>query len=215
MEDMEITPDEVTEEVDEVTEEPAPDPLAEERARIAERERELQKGFDEIARREREIQSRAPEPTPTDDDDEFDPEAMKVLERALAKTPYAQAVQNLYVETAEAELQRFAEKKGIDPDKLRDTIAEKRLLAGAGTSLAAVQSALKDAADILTAKTFDPEAERERIRAEEIQKLRDEGVRIEDVKPKRTEIGTGKADFFDEDLSPDERYRIALQKSQS
>jgi hypothetical protein len=211
-EEMETpTPEPVVE--TEVVEE-APDPLAEERAALKAREAELQKGFDKIAREKRELEA-ARAVAPADDDDEFDPEAMKVLEKALAKTPYAQSLQNLYVDMAETELQRYAEANKVDPDVLRDTIADSGLLAGGAPSLRGVQSAIKKAHKLIQADSFDPEKAAEEAYKKALERIKEEGIAIEDIKPNRAEPGVGKADFFDEDLSPDDRYRIAIEKTRS
>ena len=106
--------------------EPTPDPLAEKEAWIKKREAELEKGFRKIAERERALQS---QPEPRDEGEPLQPlspEAEAVLADFIEKRFGSKLnfVDTLAQDTIDAELEHFASTKGIEPDVLRETLAE-------------------------------------------------------------------------------------------
>jgi hypothetical protein len=154
---------------------------AEVEAEFAKKEKALQKGFQEIADRERAISS----PPPVDDDvPELDETAAKALKKFIETEYGAQLGQSTAVmnSLAERELQKFASDKEVDADEIRALIEDYGLVKKPG--LDGVEDALNKAYNLQRALNFDPKAEAEKLREQSIAEA-EEGVRVEGVKPKR------------------------------
>lgn len=194
---------------------PEADPLAEARAaleareaELAAKEKSLQKGFNEIAERERAVASRSIPATP---EAELDPELEKQLDpyidRLVAKKygGALDAAQSAFFVSVEAELERFSEKENVEPEVL-NAVIEEYGLRPQDASIASVRDVFRKAAALHRATTFDAEAERQRLR-EELLKEQAGGTRVDAVRPLRTEVGGAELDEAAlEALSPAERY---------
>jgi len=191
---------------------PEPDPSEEIKAReeaIAKRERELQKGFDEVARRKRELEEA---PAPADEElPELPEETAKVLDKYF-DAKYGskiKAVDNLYADLLDTELA-----KREDPDAIREVIAEYGFVPK-DDSIAAIREVFDKAESVAKAKSLNPEAERERIRAEErkaiLEELAADGVHIETIEPKRSETSP-EVSLDDDDLDSETRVRLLREK---
>jgi len=177
---------------------------AEAKAEVAKREKELQKGFDEVARREREVSTpKAPAP-------ELDPDAQAAV-KALIESEYAPVLQQASMamaSLADDKLKAFAAEKGVDPDTLRETISQYNLVTKPG--LEGVDDAIKAAYRIHAATTFDATKERERIR-EELIAEQEGGVRIEGVREKKGASAPTSTENV-HDMNPDERLAYYKEK---
>ena len=192
---------------------PAPDLTAKEKE-LAKKERALQKGFAEIARREKELQ--VPPMKAIDEGDDIpdlDPVAQKALKKYLDSQygGYFQAQEMLTADLFESELENFAEKKGVDADDLRDFVSEKGLQPK-DYSRKGFRELLNDSYTLM--KPYDPEAERERITAEVreqvLKELADQGVVVEAVKPKRSDNSALPSNV--DEMTPEERLSFYQRK---
>lgn len=175
-----------------------------ERAALKKKESELNKWSMTLAERERTYQ---PVQTPTPDVvPDLDPEAQKVLDAYFEKKygGVEKAVSALYADTVEAEMERFAVAKGIEPDALKQTLIEQNIQP-AEMSLKGIRKSFETAKAIMDASKFNPDAEREKLKAEILADLTERGVRIEGVEPK-TKTPTKGVDLDDDALTPAERY---------
>lgn len=216
MTDEVLTP-ETDEATEEVTTEPvveAPSPDAEFKAReeaIAKRERELQRGFDEVARREREAASRTAPPVEEDDIPEIPEDTAKALDKFFTEKygTKLRAVDNLYADVVENELA-----KRENPDAIKDAITEYGLMPK-DDSISAIREVFDKAETIAKAKSSNPDAEREAIRAEERKKLLEElaaeGVHVETIEPKRSETSP-EVSLDDDDLDSNTKVRLLQEK---
>ena len=113
---------------------PAPEPTPDLEARLKElekKEKALQKGFQEIAAREKRLTA-APSVAPAADDDplaNLDPEAQKILDAFVERKlgAYNQAVGSLLNDTMESELESYAKSKDVDPADIMEVITERNL----------------------------------------------------------------------------------------
>lgn len=199
----------------EVTEQeavPEVDPAAELKAReeaIAKRERELQRGFDEVARRERE----AARPAPVEDDDipEIPEETAKALEKFFADKygDKLRAVDNLYADVLDTELS-----KRENPDAVRDIIAEFGLVPK-DDSVRAIREVFDKAEAIARTRDLDPEALKAEAKAEAekeiLSRLAAEGVNVDTIEPKRSDAAPD-ATLDDDDLPSTVKVRLLKEK---
>lgn len=189
MSDIDTT-EEVQEQVEEV-EAPQIDPEVAERlkaeakaeieAEYSKKERDLQRGFEEIAERERRL---AAPPVQAEPVPELDPEAERAVS-ALIERQYGSrlaSAEQAMEAIANDKLKAFAAEKGVEAGALRETIAEFGLVRKPG--LEGVEDAIEAAYRIQQSKTFDPEAERARIREELLAEAQG-GVRVEGITPRR------------------------------
>lgn len=182
-----------------------------ERAALKKKESELNKWSMTLAERERSyqppVQTPAPEVVP-----DLDPEAQKVLDAYFEKKygGVEKAVSALYADTVEAEMERFAAAKGIEPDALKQTLIEQNIQPTEMT-LKGIRRSFETAKAIMDASKFNPDAEREKLKAEILADLTERGVRIEGVEPK-PKTPTKGVDFDDDSLTPAERYAALKER---
>lgn len=207
---IEETPEPVSE--PEQVAEPAPD-IAEREAAIAKRERELQQGFDRIARERRELEQRATPPA-EEPDVALDPEAEKALDAWAAKKlgPQLKQFEVYQQSVAQRELEKFAKANDLDPEEVGQTVLDNNLLRDLTPQ--GIASALDSAQRIIKAAKFDPAAEEQRIREKVLAELAEQGAVVAGV-PKPTTRGDSslkgswEAARDDDSLSAEERYRLA------
>ena len=193
--------------------EPTPDFKAELEAMKKEIEKDrknLQKGFDEIARRERELAApKMSELKEGDDIPDLDPTAAKALKKFLDENygGYFQTTEMVAADLFESELDTFAEKRDLDADALRSLISERGLQPRDYTRKA-FRDLLNDAATLL--KPVDSDALREQVREEIMRELADQGVVVEAAKPKRTESTLESG--FDDEMTPEQKLAFWKRK---
>lgn len=118
--------------IPETTPEPEPpkvDDVAERLAAIEKREKDLQKGFEEIARRKRDLEQPPPVAAPKSDAPQLDPEAQRILDEYVTPklAPYEAAISTLLQDTMETEMEAYAKAHDLDPDKLMEVVRDKQL----------------------------------------------------------------------------------------
>ena len=170
--------------------EPAPDYAAKEKE-LAKKERALQKGFDEIARRERELQNVAqPKIEEGDEIPDLDPVAQKALKKYLDSQygGYFQAQEMLTQDLFESELESFADKKGVDADDLREFVQTKGLAPKEYTRKG-FREMLSDSYTLMSPVNLDEAIENAKREGREaaLRELADQGIIVEGVKPKRSD----------------------------
>ena len=197
--------------------EPQPD-LAAERAEWekerAKKERALQKGFDEIARRERELQNVAqPKVEEGDDIPDLDPVAQKALKKYLDTQygGYFQAQEMLTQDLFESELESFADKKGVDADDLREFVQTKGLAPKEYTRKG-FREMLSDSYTLMSPVNLDEAIENAKREGREaaLRELADQGIIVEGVKPKRSETSALPANV--DDMTPEQRLDFYHRK---
>jgi hypothetical protein len=180
------------------------------RAELDKRSRDLNKGFMEIADRERRLTA---EPEEKDDEvPEVPPEAAKILDRYIDKRtkPLEEALQNTYVESVGMELERFAEKAGRTEEELL-TVVQEYNLTPKDNSLGAAREVFKKAADIMEAKSRGSEEDlKAKLKAEILEELAKTGVRIEGVAAAR-ELPDDNPD--EEELSQSQKYELFKRRA--
>lgn len=215
----ELTPDAEPLETDQSEPDETPEPeidieaeksrIAEERAAIAKREKELQRGFQEIAARERAAQT--PKPVEADPFADLDPQQAAWLKSTIEKTasaaisPELQSMQQFLVSTINDQIDAYAKEQGVDPGDVRDIINTYGL-APSDNSIASVRDVASKAVKLLQVDTFDPKAEERRITEKVLADLADKGVKVEAVRPARAEIGDAEPDWESNDYTMAERY---------
>lgn len=210
--DEEIIQTEATEPQPEAQPEPSVD-IEAAKAELAKKERDLQKGFDEIARRERELQDRtAPKPVVEDDDLGLDPEAEKVLDKFVSRktSQQEQFVRQMWQDMAQSEVEKVADKAGISVEELERTITENGLNPAGPTRRDVAEMANKAVA-LHKATTFNLDSEREKMRAEILAELANEGVEVVSVKQGKVEANAPlEGDVYE--MSPADRVRYYEEK---
>lgn len=189
-------PSEPAAEAPEEAPEPTPDPLAERQAELdakaaelAKKEKDLGRGFQEIAERERALTPKEDKFAGTPDLDE---DSRKLLDKYIDSKLGNQLglVERMYVDMANSELERFAEAKGIDVDVLKDTIRDYGL-APTDDSIASMRSVFDRAAKVVKASEFDEESYRKKVEDEVRESLlkqyAEQGVSVDAITPTRTE----------------------------
>lgn len=202
--------EEIIQETDEVQEpEPTPDPAAELTARqeaIDKRERELQKGFDEVARRKRELEEAA---KPADDEDvpQIPEQTAKALDKWVRENYGSEfaKIDRIYADAVDNEIA----KRG-DPDAIKAVIVEYNL-APKSDSLADVREVLDRAEAIAKSNSRDPEAEKADMRKQILAELAEQGVQVETIAPKRSD-SSPEASLDDDDLPSDVKVRLLKEK---
>jgi hypothetical protein len=205
---IEVTPDPAIPEVDPLAEAKAE--VEAEKARLADREKALTKGFNEIAEREKAVSARAIPDDPSDVDPDLEKQLNPYIERAV-QSKYGgaiEAAQSAFLVSVDSEMERFAEKSGVDKQALNDVITSYGLRPKDAT-MASIRDVFAKAAAIHTSTTFDPEAERQRLR-EEILKEAADGTTVDAVRPIRTEVAGAEPDL--ESMSASERYAYLVNK---
>lgn len=203
-------------EVEETPTEPeAPDPAAELAAReeaIAKRDKELNKGFDKLAREKRELEAKlADASAPEEELPELPEETRKVLKKMFDEEYGAKlkAVDNLYSDMVDTELS-----KRENPDAIKEIISEYGFMPKDDT-IASVREVFDKAEAIAKSKSVNPEALREQIRTEEreaiLKELAAEGVQVETIEPKRSEQ-TPDWSLDDDDVPSDVKVRMLKEK---
>jgi|MudIll2142460700_1097286.scaffolds.fasta_scaffold00080_11 hypothetical protein len=168
--------------------------LEAERKALEKREKDLNRGFEEIARREKLVERFADNMTPAQaaaaasqtDVPELSPEAQLAVDSYFQQKYGSQLnqVDVLYNDLAESELQSFAEKQGIDPEELKQVIIDNNLQPNA-KSLTDIRASLKKASLIREGSTVNREAIAAEERAKVLRELAAKGIQVEGVKPKR------------------------------
>lgn len=162
--------------------------LDEERKRVNDEKSELGRLKKEIA------EMKAAIPKPEDDDDLFtqlDPKTAEQFRKAIQKEakalietqfgPQAEVAAEVFNETAESRLTKYAESSGLDKDELLTFMSENNLLP-AQPSIRAFESGLKLAVDAFKGRNVQAEVDK-RVAAE-LAKLKAEGAEIKDVEQK-------------------------------
>jgi protoporphyrinogen oxidase len=187
------TDDEVEQEVE------TPDPAAElaaskaaleaERAKFeAERkkqERNLNKWSTELAEREKRTTGALTSDTP------LDPEVEKLLDSYSERkwAPQLEIARSAYVASITSELDRFAEKNGVDAGTIED-VMNAQGIAPRDATMEAAREAFSKALRLHKADTFDEASYRTKLKEEILAELVKDGEKVEGVRPKRTEVVT-------------------------
>lgn len=185
--------------------------IAEERAALEKEKKALQKGFQEIARREKEVTR-----PPVDDDDtpDLDDAAKAALGKYMQKEygGYFSGLEKLYEDMASNEVERYAKDHELDADDLRAAISDNGL-APQDPTISAVRDTLEKAARIVQSSKFDLDKERERLKAElreELAEQYEKGVNIEGLRPKRGEAAAPEGDIYE--MTPEQRLAWYKEK---
>ena len=195
---------------------PEPEPQPDLEARLKElekKEKALQKGFQEIAEREKRIAA----PKPTVDDDplaNLDPEAQKILDAFMEKKlgAYEQAVGGLLNDTMESEMESYAKAKDIDPEAMMEVVRDKGLAPKGFTrkdrlevyDLAAAVVQANNRVDIDTLVNEKVEAR--------LAELAEQGQIAGAPRPARTEVAPEGADSFNEDWPAEQKLSFWKKK---
>lgn len=194
----------------------APDPLAEKEAWIKKREAELEKGFRKIAERERALHSQ-PEPTRAEGEPlpPLTPEAEAVLADFIEKRFGSKLnfVDTLAQDTIDAELEHFASAKGIEPDVLRETLADSGIQPKE-FSRKGLREAFDTAYNIHRARTLDLDKLKAEWKEELLSEMKQQGIRVDSVESTgRVEMDEEPGDFMnDDEMSADSKYAAILKK---
>lgn len=180
--------------------------LAKQREELAKKEKDLNRGFMEIAEREKKLTV----PPKEDELPDVPPEAAKILDAYIGKklTPLEQKLERTYYDGVNAELERQAEKAGIPPEEILKVATELHL-APADDSISAARDVFVSAANIIKGRTSVPDELKTKLREEILEELAKEGVRVEGVRKTR-ELPDEEPD--EEALSPKERYELIKKK---
>jgi len=191
---------------------------------LQKKEHDLQKGFEEVARRKKEldeIQSRLAAGAIEEDEDlepeaaeDLTPEAREILKRFVSNEfgPVFNTVETMYAEMVNSELSRFASEKGVDEATLVETIRDNGLFPK-DYSLASAKEVYERAYALHRAENFDEKTLEERIREKVLSELAEQGVRVEGVSPKASTPpepeASGESVY---DMTPDERLKHLQRK---
>lgn len=123
------------------------------------------------------------------------------------------AVDVLFQDTVETELETFAASKGIEPETLRETLQESGIQPRE-FSRKGLREAFTTAYDIHKARTFDVDSERNRLKEEILADLKASGVRIDSIEPSgRVDLETEAGDVVNNDeISPSDKYQSIINK---
>lgn len=197
--------------------EPAPD-LAAKEAELKRKEAELNKWNMKIAEREKALSATQTQVKPSEKDEKLSPlsdEAAEVLD-AWFQQKYGEklsAVDILFQDTIESELEAFATAKGVDPETLRDTLSDSGIQPRE-FSRKGLREAFTTAHDIIRARSVDLNAERAKWEEEFMAKLKEQGIRVDSVEPSgRVDMDVDSADVMDDDdLSPADKYNAIVAR---
>lgn len=204
-----------------VVEEPAPAPevpdaaaIAEKEAWVKKREAELEKGFRKIAERERAL-SAQPEPQPEGEPIQLTPEAKAVLKATFDELYGSKLsfVDTLAQDTIDAELEHFASAKGIEPEALRETLAESGIQPKE-FSRKGLREAFETAYNIHSARTLDLDKLKNEWKEELLAEMKQQGIRVDSVESTgRVDLDEEPGDFMlDDEMSADSKYAAILKK---
>lgn len=165
------------------------------REELAKRERDLNKGFMEIAERERRIaellESRSLGGSNDDDEDiPLSPESKEILDKFVTKKlsreiePIIRAQEELYAETIENEIANAAEKFGVPEESIVEVLATTEM-APKDRSLKAARDVVYAAAKIAKAQSIDESEIERRVREKILKELAEQGATVAGVKPAR------------------------------
>lgn len=168
-------------------------------------ERDLQRQSTELGAKKKD-----PEPAIADEDDLFanlDPKEAEALKRAIRREaeavisstvgPKADLAEELFNQSSRKAFLAFAESAHVDPETIAG-IMEDHNLWPSEPSLEALTHQMEAAAAIHRSREFDPEAERERIRAEVLKEQVKDGSSVKAVEPSKPEVTDKETDPLDE-----------------
>lgn len=201
------------------------EPTAEE---LSKKERDLQKGFEEVARERKrlaELQERLDQSVPAkgkapdegdegEGDDSITPEGRKILRKFVEEEfgGYFGGIEQMYADMVNGELQRFATEKGVDAEELTRIIQE-RNMAPKDYTLTEARNVYEQAYALHQAQNFDPEALEQKIREKLLTELAEQGVTIEGITPKPKPSGEShEPEIPVYDMTPKERLAHLKQK---
>lgn len=204
-----------------VADEPAPAPevpdaaaIAEKEAWVKKREAELEKGFRKIAERERAL-SAQPEPQPEGEPIQLTPEAKAVLKATFDELYGSKLsfVDTLAQDTIDAELEHFASAKGIEPEVLRETLAESGIQPKE-FSRKGLREAFDTAYNIHSARTLDLDKLKNEWKEELLAEMKQQGIRVDSVESTgRVDLDEEPGDFMlDDDMDASAKYAAILKK---
>ena len=199
---------------------PPPEPAADLAAKEAElkrKEAELNKWNMRIAEREKALAGE-PKPEPKKADGELPPlseDAEKVLDDFIQRRLGSKlgVIDTLFQDTIDAELENFAASKGVEADVLRETLAASGIQPKE-FSRRGFREAFSAAYDIHQSRSFDRDAEREKMKAEILAELKEQGIRPDSVEPSsRVDLDSEPVNMMDDgELSPADKYNAILSK---
>lgn len=176
-------------------------------AELSKKEKALQKGFEEISRRERAI----PQPRPdTTDAPELDPAAERALDAYVARKygPTLAAGESAYYNLMDASFESAATKYGVDADAIRETV-QRLGINPKSNDIRDVREAIEAAADITSKSSLDPAAiEKQveaRVREQLFKELSEKGVNIDAVVPAKASKAAEPAGTDLYEMDPDQR----------
>jgi len=195
----------------------APDPneLAEKEAWIKKREAELEKGFRKIAERERALPS---QPEPKEEGAQsapLSPEAEAILAEFFEKR-YGQKlsfVDTLAQDTIDSELEHFASAKGVEPEVLREVLAESGIQPKE-FSRKGLREAFETAHNIHRARTLDLDKLKAEWKEELLSEMKQQGIRVDSVEATgRVDMDEEPGDFMnDDEMDASAKYAAIMKK---
>lgn len=156
-----------------------------EKKRLEREKRNLNKWSMELAEREK-------RGVTIKDDEPLDPEVEKLLDKYAEKklAPQLEIAHSAYAAAVTSELDRFAEKNGVDPEVIEDIIQSGKVTFR-DSSIASVREGFSQALAFHKASNFNEDEYRAKLKAEILADLTKDGEKIEGIRPKRTEVSTG------------------------
>ena len=122
-------------------------------------------------------------------------------------------VDTLAQDIIDAELETFATAKGIDPDVLRETLAESGIQPKE-FSRKGLREAFETAGNIHRARTLDLDKLKAEWKEELLSEMKQQGIRVDSVESTgRVEMDEEPGDFMnDDEMSADSKYAAILKK---